>query len=478
MNSNKANNRIEKKSSPKGMNRRSFLGNSIVLGVAAGAMGVGCTTSIKDSKSNRNSVGGASNTTPLDMMKDFPGPMNKWKKPMPYDFIKEATANFSTANWQSGNEQSIYYNLNIPRFFNVDIAMPALEHGALERKHNFDLLNLTFKDKDGKQTAQLKDYINGPKQIQAMMMAHKGKVVFEAYSGMNPTDFHIWMSASKTASSLLTNILEAEGRFNYDDMVSKHIPELKGTIWDEISYKDTANMATGLDVEESFENLTNPNSWITNFFRSVFEGKGDDWLQLLKSAKKLKNEPAGSHMRYSSAVTMTLVLAVQNITNQTWTDVFHEKVWSKIAPKNQFMVGLTPDSVPIGAGHINTTPEDMLRYAMLYTPSWNAVAQEQVVSEAILKRTQTMGNPKAYEGCTEQGYGTAWFGEAPERNSCQWDSVFADGAMFKHGNMGQGIYVDPKRDFCGITFALAPNNGPVDHSPGYLRAAAKKLAGA
>jgi hypothetical protein len=52
--------------------------------------------------------------------------------------------------------------------------------------------------------------------------------------------------------------------------------------------------------------------------------------------------------------------------------------------------------------------------------------------------------------------------------------------MFKHGNMGQGIYVDPVRDFCGMYFGLAPNQDEIsgiDHSPGYLRNAAKYFAG-
>ena len=65
-------------------------------------------------------------------------------------------------------------------------------------------------------------------------------------------------------------------------------------------------------------------------------------------------------------------------------------------------------------------------------------------------------------------------------NTAQWDQYFPDGGMFKHGNMVQGIYVDPKRDFCGIYFGLAPNPGEIsgiDHSPGYLRTAAKLLAG-
>jgi len=49
--------------------------------------------------------------------------------------------------------------------------------------------------------------------------------------------------------------------------------------------------------------------------------------------------------------------------------------------------------------------------------------------------------------------------------------------MFKHGSMGQGIYADPGRDFCGRTFALSSNFAGPDHSPGHLRAAANMLAG-
>jgi hypothetical protein len=36
----------------------------------------------------------------------------------------------------------------------------------------------------------------GPRQVQAMLMEHKGNVVFEIYPGMNPNDIHVWMSAS------------------------------------------------------------------------------------------------------------------------------------------------------------------------------------------------------------------------------------------------------------------------------------------
>ena len=65
-------------------------------------------------------------------------------------------------------------------------------------------------------------------------------------------------------------------------------------------------------------------------------------------------------------------------------------------------------------------------------------------------------------------------------NTAQWHHSFKDGATVQTCYIGQGIYVDPKRDFCGIYFGPAPNPDEIsgiDHAPGYLRAAAKMLAG-
>jgi hypothetical protein len=38
-------------------------------------------------------------------------------------------------------------------------------------------------------------------------------------------------------------------------------------------------------------------------------------------------------------------------------------------------------------------------------------------------------------------------------NAMQFDAVFDDGALYKHGNLGQGIYIDPERDFVGVYFS-------------------------
>jgi len=413
-------------------------------------------------------------------MIDLVTPMSRWKKPQPLDFVYGATERYNFVNWQTGNDDSVYYNLNIPSFFKTRVVMPPADTSVLERDLHPELLNLTFNNVDGTTNPTLKEYLGGPKQVQAMMMAHKGKVVFETYPGMNPNDTHVWMSASKTTVGLTATMLWEDGKLDFDQPLPTYVPELSGTVWDTITVKNVMNMSAGLDIEETFESLTNPKSFIANFMTKTFEEGQGSWREWVKSAKALANEGPGDQFRYSSSLTMLLVLMVENITQMPWQAFWNERVWSKIGPRHPFIVALAPDGTPGAAGMNITTPEDMLRYALLYTPSWPVVAKEQVISDKLLQRIQTLGDPKAYHRSAEEAYGTRWFGETPERNTAQWDHAFPDGAMFKHGNMGQGIYVDPAHDFCGMYFGLATNDEAIsgaDHSPGYLRTAAKQLAG-
>jgi hypothetical protein len=205
-------------------------------------MGLHPMAALAKEGSGKLKMAGASDFKPLEVN----SPMAKWKKPLPLDFVSAADQRFSFRNWQSGNEDSIYYNLNIPAFFNCKVVMPPEQFSVLERNIQPDLLNVTFKDHEGKTTPPLKGYLVGPKQVQAMMMAHKGKVVFELYPGMNPTDMHVWMSASKTTPSLLVTMLADEGKIDLDKPVPSYVPELKGTAWDKITMKNAMNMATAI----------------------------------------------------------------------------------------------------------------------------------------------------------------------------------------------------------------------------------------
>ena len=91
-----------------------------------------------------------------------------------------------------------------------------------------------------------------------MIMAHKGKVVFETSPGMREGAPHVWMSASKTTVSLTATMLWEEGKLDVEKPITDYVPDLKGTAWDAVSVKNAMNMSSGLDVEETFESLINP----------------------------------------------------------------------------------------------------------------------------------------------------------------------------------------------------------------------------
>lgn len=173
------------------------------------------------------------------------------------------------------------------------------------------------------------------------------------------------------------------------------------------------------------------------------------------------------------------MLAAEKIDNKTWARLFQDRVWSKMGARGPILWNLTPDGTAVAHGLLSTTLEDFARFGMLFTPSWKKAAFEPVVSTQVLKRIQTAGNPAAFRAGTKYQGLIEDFGEAPTANSFQFDAVFEDGALYKHGNLGQGIYIDPKRDFVGVYFSTNGYIPPYgeDKMPGYLRRAAKLLAG-
>ena len=107
-------------------------------------------------------------------------PMARWKKPQSAEFIAKATKNYSFPNWQSGNED-FFPSTTTSISPSSSTAPTSLRRKfrKLERAIDPSLLDLTYTAVDGTPTPPLKEYLVGKRQVQAMMMAHKGKVVFD-----------------------------------------------------------------------------------------------------------------------------------------------------------------------------------------------------------------------------------------------------------------------------------------------------------
>jgi len=412
-------------------------------------------------------------------------PVSAAKKPFPIDFVKDAREKFENFHYQLGGDHALYYNGHLSEL--LPSAVSATNKNYIPLGVAIDATigeKVKFTVKEGELT--LDEYTVSPNhRVQGVMMIHKGQIVYQNYPGMNPTDVHVWMSPGKATVGLIIAQLEAEGKIDMQKEVVDYVPELKGTNWDGVTMIDAANMATALALEETLEAIIDPNSIIVRFFSGEFgfpnpaTGKLENWLDILKEAEKIEGENPGERFRYSSAVTQVFVLAAEKIENMSWAELFQIRVWGKMSGRAPMLHNLTPDGTSVAHGLLSTTLEDFARFGMLFTPSWQKAAIEPVVSPQVLKRLQTAGSPEAFRAGAKYKGLTEDFGEAPMANSYQFDAVFEDGALWKHGNLGQGIYIDPARDFVGVYYSTNGYIPPYgeDKMPGYLRRAAKLLAG-
>jgi len=426
---------------------------------------------------------------PLAKFLEVPGaqttlPVSAAKLPFSYEFATDAQQRFENFHYQLGGDHALYYNLHLSEVLHTAHSKPNAIYRPLEKNLNPTLGDeVSFTTKKGDLT--LNEYVVHPNhRVQAVVMVHNGQIVYETYPGMNPTDHHVWMSPGKTTVGLVLAQLEAEGKIDMSKQVVEYLPEFAGTNWDGITMIDAANMATGLQLEETLEAIIDPSSIIVRFFSAEFgspnpaTGQVDDWLEILKTAEKIEGEDPGYQFRYSSAVTQIFVKIAERIENKTWAQIFEERVWGHMTARESMQHHLTPDGTSVAHGLLSTTAEDFARFGMLFTPSWDKAAVQEVVSAEVLERIQTAGSPEAYKrGSKYQGQ-LEDFGESPLMNSYQFDGVFEDGALWKHGNIGQGIYIDPARDFVGVYFSTNGYIPPYgeDKMPGFLRRAAKYMA--
>ena len=427
---------------------------------------------------------------PLAKYLEVPGgattlPVSVAKAPFSLEFAQDAQQRFENFHYQLGGDHALYYNLHLSEVLHTATSKPNMEYRPLKKNMNKKIGSaVKFTAKEGE--LSLDEYAEHPNhRVQGILMIHKGKIVYETYPGMNPMDVHAWMSPGKSTVGLVIAQLEAEGKIDMNKEVVHYLPEFKGSNWDGIKMIDAANMATALQLEETMEAIIDPESVIVKFFSAEFgapnpaTGQVDNWLEILKGAEEIKGENPGERFRYSSAVTQVFIVIAERIENKTWARLFQDRVWGKMTARLPMQHHLTPDGTSVAHGLLSTTLEDFGRFGMLFTPSWDKAAVEPVVSAKVLKRLQTAGSRDAFvAGAKYQGL-IDDFGEEPWMNSYQFDAVFEDGALWKHGNIGQGIYIDPKRDFVGVYFSTNGYIPPYgeDKMPGFLRRSAKYVAG-
>jgi CubicO group peptidase (beta-lactamase class C family) len=312
-------------------------------------------------------------------------------------------------------------------------------------------------------------------RILGLLVIHKGKIVLEEYPGMRELDKHCWFSVSKQLLGLTVHILEEEGLIDLEKSVTDYIPEYNSEDWKKVKVKDLLHHNAGMDYVETNANFMNPEhplAVLTAYsLASRFEESKKSAFDILKDVKSYI-EP-GVKYDYASPNTQILGFIVERVTGKKLEDVVAARIWTRAGFESDGHYVLSAQGEPLSGGAFTSRLRDLGRFATLYTPSWNKVADKQIVSDSYWAKVYD----KTYADALKRGVETdksKYFKDGQSSHATyQWDLVFNDGDMFKAGRYGQGIYVSPETDTLVVWFSSVYMNEV--YVPGFARDIVKQV---
>lgn len=346
-------------------------------------------------------------------------------------------------------EVAALWNVNVARFLPTAMLCSPQGPGGLEPAERPEIGAIEAETPLGR--LSLDAYLEHPEaRMQGICVVHRGQVVFERYPGMRPEQPHLWASCAKPLAGLAVELLIEDGVLNDADTLAEHLPEFRDTAWAGQRIRNLLDMCPGLDCEENDETRADPNSIAIRAFLAEFgvpHGDRQETLREVLRAAKPVRQP-GMQFEYGSPTTQMLVLLVEAVSGQDWSQFVEARVWRHLRTDGPLQMHLSPDGIALAHGVASSTLRDMARFGMLYTPSWARVATRKVVSDAILARIRGGLRSRAffYDGHDGRVFSGRFADTTILGASRQWDCIWDDCDMYKGGMMGQALYVSPVRD--------------------------------
>lgn len=258
-----------------------------------------------------------------------------------------------------------------------------------------------------------------------LVIIHDGKVRLEKY-GLDFSATGRWTSFSvaKSFTSTLVGAAIKDGFIkSIEDKVSDYIPDLKGSVYDDVSIRQLLTMTSGVEWNEDYED---PNSDVARFNEHQAEPGIDVTVSYMRTLPR--EAAAGTKWVYKTGETNLIGVLVSSATGKTLADYLSEKVWAPFGMEQDasWMLGSTGHE--ISGCCLQASTRDFARFGLFMlggaVAEGNAVLPDDWIASATTRQADI--------GAPGKGYGFQWW-------------TYDDGSFAAQGIFGQGIFIDPKR---------------------------------
>ena len=308
-----------------------------------------------------------------------------------------------------------------------------------------------------------------------MLILHRGKVVYERYSGcLEEAGKHAAMSMTKSLTGLLAEILVAEGRMDAGAKVSSIVPELANSAFGSATVRQVMDMTTALDYSEDYAD-PKADVWIYSAAASPLpkpEGYTgpDGYFEYLKTVRQ--NGVHGEAFGYKTVNSDALGWIISRVTGRSLTALLSERIWRGMGAEQDAYITVDAKGTPFAGGGLSAGLRDLGRIGLLML-NGGEINGARLFPASVVEDIRAGGDKQAfargYKGLKGGSYRSMW-----------WVFHNEHGAFAARGVHGQTIYVDPTADMVIVRFASYPaaGNAAIDPTslPAYQAVAEYPLA--
>jgi len=343
-----------------------------------------------------------------------------------YGFHKQI---FEGGNWTEYGDLERYFYLNFSQIQKHSRILRSNTPKILKESPRDDVKNfITSSDLKKGGGLSLNDYVQQV-EVNGLIIIHKGKIVFEGYPRMFPTDLHINMLITQVFVSTLVAILEDRGLIDTSKPIDYYFDGLKNSGWEGVPILDILSMSSGID---------RPLATYLESFNPIND------LATVKSVS-----PPGTKLQFSNVDAALLTLLVEKISGLTFRDFVEQEIWSKIGAEYSALIANNTNGTSLSyLSGMSTTLRDLARFGLAFTPSGRSSCNS-IISDTHLANIRNVNqNLKKVSRHTQETIYSSYL----------WGAVFEDGDLYKGAHGGQGLYISPSKDLVIAYFGTANTN--------------------
>ncbi len=258
-----------------------------------------------------------------------------------------------------------------------------------------------------------------------LVIVQNGKVRIEKYGlGFSAQGRWTSFSVAKSFTSTLVGAAIKDGYIkSIDDKVSVYIPDMKGSVYDDVSIKQLLTMTSGVKWNEDYEDK---NSDVAKFNNHKAEPGVDVTVSYMR--KLPREAPAGTKWVYKTGETNLIGVLVSSATKKKLSDYLSEKIWTPFGMEQDATWLLGSTGHEISGCCVQASTRDFARFGVFLMGGGKVKGVSLLPDDWIAAATKK----QADIGTPGKGYGYQWW-------------TYDDGSYAAQGIFGQGIFIDPKR---------------------------------